>query len=212
MSRSLLGQLYGPKPKMWRCHIPYKVDFMAQNVTTWQCHIPYWVNFMAQNKHFPVSECEVKSESTMMSGRWLTPSTFLVTIWSRILFFSYLWRRESNDCRHHWHCMRTQVRLCTWPLISEFFSKTSSPRISTRCSASEWSAWNVWDSMECSSGSASTRCVHAHYIFCTYTIFSWYIGLIAQAGNDNGKYFERRARKAGPVFHNTRQVKGELDR
>ena len=47
-SPSLLGQLYGPKSKMWRRHIPYRVNFMAQIVTAWRRHIPYWVNFMAQ--------------------------------------------------------------------------------------------------------------------------------------------------------------------
>ena len=48
-SHSLLGQLYGPKRPLWRRHIPYWVNFMAQNVTLWRRHIPYWVNFMAKN-------------------------------------------------------------------------------------------------------------------------------------------------------------------
>ena len=34
---------------MWRRHIPYCVNYMAQIVTAWRRHIPYWVNFMAQN-------------------------------------------------------------------------------------------------------------------------------------------------------------------
>ena len=89
MSYSLLGQLYGPKRALWRCHIPYGVNFMAQNVTK-NCSN---TAIRSKNCSKTVKTGNVTTSHSLL-GRLYGPEYTLQTAWQRqkMAFFQMAWR------------------------------------------------------------------------------------------------------------------------